>query len=93
MEAGVPYVHDRPQSWTEDIANGVPDGHYRSWPDTWEDAGAHELSVSERRGGFVQWGGLGLDVPRVELAPDLSNIDQVVDAVFQELRSKGMDLK
>ncbi|MFE3907152.1 hypothetical protein ACFXPY_44770, partial [Streptomyces sp. NPDC059153] len=93
MEAGLPYVFDRPQSWEVDMVNGVPDGHYRAWPESWVDAGAHELTVSERRGGFAQWEGLGLDAPKIELAPDLSNINEVMEAAFQELRSKGLDLK
>ncbi|MFK4207430.1 hypothetical protein ACI2L2_05475, partial [Streptomyces sp. NPDC030920] len=92
MEAGLPYVFDRPQSWEVDMVNGVADGHYRAWPDSWADAGAHELTVSERRGGFAQWEGLGLDAPKIELATDLSNIDEVMEAAFQELRSKGLDL-
>ncbi|MEV7955769.1 hypothetical protein [Streptomyces sp. NPDC088141] len=93
MEAGLPYVFDRPQSWEVDMVNGVPDGHYRAWPESWVDAGAHELTVSERKGGFAQWEGLGLDAPKIELAPDLSNINEVMEAAFQELRSKGLDLK
>ncbi|MFH8515219.1 hypothetical protein ACH4CE_08895, partial [Streptomyces gelaticus] len=92
MEAGLPYVFDRPQSWEVDMVNGVADGHYRAWPDSWADAGAHELTVSERKGGFAQWEGLGLDAPKIELATDLSNIDEVMEAAFQELRSKGLDL-
>ncbi|MCX4629011.1 hypothetical protein [Streptomyces sp. NBC_01443] len=42
------------------------------------------------RGGFPQWRGLGLDLPEVELAPGLSNIDEVTAALLQELRSKGI---
>lgn len=48
---------------------------------------------SERRGGFAQWEGLGLDAPKIELAPDLSNINEAMEAAFQELRSNGLDLK
>jgi len=93
MDAGLPYLLDRPQSWEPDMINGVQDGYYRNMPESWEDAGAHELSISERRGGFAQWERLGLDAPKIELAPDLSNIDDVVASVFQELRSKGIELK
>ncbi|MFF3395408.1 hypothetical protein ACFYW1_31310, partial [Streptomyces sp. NPDC002669] len=92
MEAGLPYVFDNANSWEVDMVNGVADGHYRAWPESWADAGAHELTVSERRGGFAQWEGLGLDAPKIELATDLSNIDEVMEAAFQELRSKGLDL-
>ncbi len=75
------------------MVNGVADGHYRAWPKTWRDAGAHELTISERRGGFAQWEGLGLQAPKVELTPDLSNIDEVMEAAFQVLRSNGIELK
>ncbi|WP_282687492.1 MULTISPECIES: hypothetical protein [unclassified Streptomyces] len=93
MEAGLPYLFDHPRSWTVDMVNGVADGHYRAWPKTWRDAGAHELTISERRGGFAQWEGLGLQAPKVELTPDLSNIDEVMEAAFQVLRSNGIELK
>ncbi|MET8881585.1 hypothetical protein [Streptomyces rubiginosohelvolus] len=93
MEAGLPYLFDHPRSWTVDMVNGVADGHYRAWPKTWRDAGAHELTISERRGGFAQWERLGLQAPKVELASDLSNIDEVMEAAFQILRSNGIELK
>ncbi|MFF3244934.1 hypothetical protein ACFYWY_14660, partial [Streptomyces sp. NPDC002870] len=92
IEAGIPYLRDEPHSW-EGYANETEAGYYHVWPESWADAGAHELATSERRGGFGHWGGLGLDVPKVELAPGLSNIDEVVAALFQELRSKGIELK
>ncbi|MEU9148717.1 hypothetical protein AB0D44_33160, partial [Streptomyces sp. NPDC048349] len=92
IEAGIPYLRDEPHMW-ESYANETESGYFHTWPESWADAGAHELATSERRGGFGHWGGLGLDVPRVELAPGLSNIDEVVAALFQELRSKGIELK
>ncbi|MFB7172886.1 hypothetical protein ACFCYM_18950 [Streptomyces sp. NPDC056254] len=36
---------------------------------------------------------LDLDVPVVEPAPGLSAIDEVMAALFQELRSEGTELK
>ncbi|MFE1895759.1 hypothetical protein [Streptomyces yangpuensis] len=92
IEAGIPYVRDEPHLW-ESYANADESGFYHNWPESWADAGAHELAASERRGGFGHWGGLDLDVPMVELAPGLSNIDEVMAALFQELRSKGIELK
>ncbi|MFJ6779749.1 hypothetical protein ACIQRI_10875, partial [Streptomyces yangpuensis] len=92
IEAGIPYVRDEPHLW-EAYANADESGFYHNWPESWADAGAHELAASERRGGFGHWGGLDLDVPMVELAPGLSNIDEVMAALFQELRSKGIELK
>ncbi|MFD3762411.1 hypothetical protein ACFWS9_36310, partial [Streptomyces sp. NPDC058622] len=92
IEAGIPYLRDEPHLW-EAYANETESGYYHVWPENWADAGAHELATSERRGGFGHWGGLGLDAPGVELAPGLANIDEVVAALFQELRSKGIELK
>ncbi|MGW4234750.1 hypothetical protein ACWEF9_36705 [Streptomyces sp. NPDC004980] len=92
IEAGIPYVRDKPHSW-ESYANATESGYFHLWPEKWADAGAHELATSERRGGFGHWGKLGLEVPNVELMPGLSNIDEVIAGLFQELRSKGVGLK
>ncbi|MEW2434102.1 hypothetical protein AB0952_07945 [Streptomyces caniferus] len=93
LEAGVPYVRDHPNLWESYANEGGESGHFRIWPQEAVDAGAHELAASERRGGFNHWSGFGLDVPKVELSPNLANIDEVIAALFEELRSKGIDLK
>ncbi|MGD3111547.1 hypothetical protein [Streptomyces sp. YGL11-2] len=92
IEAGVPYVRDHPELW-EPYANENESGYYHVWPERAADAGAHDLAASERRGGFNHWAGFGLDVPLVQLSPNLANIDEVMAALFKELRSKGIDLK
>ncbi|WP_052230240.1 hypothetical protein [Streptomyces sp. CT34] len=92
IEAGIPYLRDEPHLW-QYFRNESESGYYRDWPKRPNDAGAHELAANENRGGFNHWRGLGLEVPKVELAPNLSNIDEVMAALFQELRSKGIELK
>ncbi|MEU8438803.1 hypothetical protein AB0F18_39185, partial [Streptomyces sp. NPDC029216] len=93
MEAGLPYTVDAPHLW-ESFQNGDgPIEYYRDFPGSPRDAGAHDLAVNERRGGFSQWERAGFDVPEVDLASDLSNIDEVVAALKDELRAKGIELK
>ncbi|MFI1501735.1 hypothetical protein [Streptomyces platensis] len=92
IEAGIPYLRDEPHLW-QHFRNEGESGYYRDWPQRSTEAGAHELAANENRGGFNHWRGLGLDVPKVELEPNLSNIDEVMAALFQELRSKGIELK
>ncbi|WP_328621041.1 hypothetical protein [Streptomyces sp. NBC_00354] len=89
LEAGLPYLRDAEHLW-EYYRNEDESGYYHSWPESYLEAGAHELALNENRGGFSQWRGLGLDLPEVELAPGLSNIDEVTAALLQELRSKGI---
>ncbi|GAB7031276.1 hypothetical protein AB0G35_36165 [Streptomyces sp. NPDC021749] len=92
LEAGVPYIRDHPELW-EPYANENESGYYHVWPESAADAGAHDLAASERRGGFNHWAGFGLDVPIVQLSSNLANIDEVMAALFEELRSKGIELK
>ncbi|MFJ9420170.1 hypothetical protein ACIRPT_39345, partial [Streptomyces sp. NPDC101227] len=92
IEAGVPYLRDEPHLW-EFFQNPRESGYSHVWPERAADAGAHDLSLSERRGGFSHWAGFDLDVPTVELSPNLANIDEVIVALFDELRSKGIELK
>ncbi|BCK67963.1 hypothetical protein Srufu_019160 [Streptomyces libani subsp. rufus] len=92
IEAGIPYLRDEPHLW-EYFQNPDESGYYHAWPTRSTDAGAHNLAANENRGGFNHWIKMGLDVPKVELAPNLSNIDEVMAALFQELRSKGIELK
>ncbi|MEV7476731.1 hypothetical protein [Streptomyces halstedii] len=89
IEAGLPYVRDAEHLW-EFYRNSDESGYYHSWPENYRDAGAHELALNENRGGFNQWRALGLELPQVELAPGLSNIDEVTAALLQELRAKGI---
>ncbi|MGA4802712.1 hypothetical protein [Streptomyces lavendulocolor] len=90
LEAGLPYLRDEPHLWQR-YENEDGSDYYHEWPAAWADAGAHELSLNERRGGFDHWRRLGLNPPDVELSSDLSNIDQVMAALLRELRSKGLN--
>ncbi|MFF5706801.1 hypothetical protein ACFY7H_30590, partial [Streptomyces sp. NPDC012794] len=93
MEAGLPYTVDAPHLWDSFQNDGGPVEYYREFPRDPRDAGAHDLAVNEGRGGFGHWRAVGFDVPKIELASDLSNIDEVVAALKDELRSKGIELK
>ncbi|MEV5594051.1 hypothetical protein [Streptomyces sp. NPDC052496] len=53
----------------------------------------HELALNENRGGLNHVRAMRFDTPKAELAPNLANIDAVLAALFQELHSKGIDLK
>ncbi|WP_234391772.1 hypothetical protein [Streptomyces sp. CB02613] len=91
MEAGLPYLRDYPEAW-ESFSNdgGKTVEYYHAWPQEAYHAGAHDLSLNEGSGGFGHWRSLGMDTSRVEVAPQLTNIDDVVAALKQELRSKGL---
>ncbi|MFJ6613641.1 hypothetical protein ACIQPT_25565 [Streptomyces sp. NPDC091289] len=94
MEAGMPYLREYPDAW--DIFSndgGKTVDYYHVWPRDAFHAGAHDLSLNEGAGGFGHWRSLGMDASQVEVAPQLANIDEVVAALKQELRSKGIDLK
>ncbi|MGW0737018.1 hypothetical protein [Streptomyces sp. NPDC002851] len=94
MKAGLPYAYDHPHLYSPVHDNGVFKGYQRDFPQDVRDAGAHELSPNDTAGGFKHWERrLGLKPPALELANDLSNLDDMVKAVVQELRSKGLDLK
>ncbi|MFI5656572.1 hypothetical protein ACIA71_35760 [Streptomyces anulatus] len=94
MDAGMPYLREYPDAW-ESFSNdgGKTVDYYHAWPRDAFDAGAHDLSLNEGTGGFGHWRSLGMDASRVKVAPQLENIDDVVVALKQELRSKGIDLK
>ncbi|MCX5377629.1 hypothetical protein [Streptomyces sp. NBC_00091] len=93
IEGGLPYLRESPHLWNEFQNEGGNLEYYHDFPKRTEDAGAHDLALNERKGGFNHWAGAGFDVPKVELASDLSNIDEVVAALKEELRSKGIELK
>ncbi|MGW7102186.1 hypothetical protein [Streptomyces sp. NPDC054838] len=88
MKAGLPYLHDQGGLWRRE------DGGGRYSPKSLSAAGAHDLAPNPVRGGFgTAWQKIGLKHPRTVLAPDLSNIDEFVKDIFQELRAKGLNLK
>ncbi|MFK0265315.1 hypothetical protein ACIQU1_28910 [Streptomyces angustmyceticus] len=93
LEAGVPYYRDHPNLWDHYANPDGESGHFRVSPTEAADAGAHELALSERSGGFDHWERMGFDVPKVEMSPNLTNIDEVIAALFEELRSKGIELQ
>lgn len=94
MEAGIPYLREYPDAWDRfSNDDGKTFDYYHVWPRDAFDAGAHDLSLNEGTGGFGHWRSLGMDASRVEVAPQLANIDDVVAALKQELFSKGIDLK
>ncbi|MFI6933132.1 hypothetical protein [Streptomyces sp. NPDC050287] len=91
MKRGLPYLRDETGLWRigED---GTVDG--RRSPKSLGAAGAHDLSPNPVRGGFgTAWQKLGLKHPKTVLADDLSNIDDFVNDIVQELKAKGLDLK
>ncbi|MFF8439492.1 hypothetical protein ACF07U_01270 [Streptomyces californicus] len=94
MEAGIPYLREHPDAW-ESFSNdgGKTIEYYHTWPRNAFHAGAHDLSLNEGTGGFGHWRSLGMDASRVEVAPRLKNIDDVVAALKRELLSKGIELK
>ena len=61
-------------------------------PEDVMDAGAHDLAPNDKIGGFRHWRSLGMEPPKVDLSDDLSHLDEVVKAIHQQLRLKGMDL-
>ncbi|MFG2619057.1 hypothetical protein ACGFXC_15750 [Streptomyces sp. NPDC048507] len=93
MDAGLPYVVDSPHLWgTYENELGITE-HYHEFPRDPRDAGAHDLALNENKGNFNHWRAVGFDVPKIELASDLSNIDEMVAALKDELRAKGIELK
>jgi len=91
MKKGLPYLHDQTGLWRVES-----DGSYggRRSPKSLSAAGAHDLAPNPARGGFgMAWQKLGLKHPKTVLADDLSNIDDFVNDIVQELKAKGLDLK
>ncbi|WP_405613836.1 hypothetical protein [Streptomyces sp. NBC_00076] len=90
MKSGLPYIREYDHLWELDPSDGK---YYRpQFPQDVRDAGAHDLAPNDKIGGFRHWRSLGMEPPKVELANDLSNIGDVVKAIHQQLRLKGMDL-
>jgi hypothetical protein len=71
------------------------DGTYdKLFPENLGQAGAHDLSPHYREGHFNHWKRrFGIEPPAVMLAGDLSNIDDVVRSMVQQLRSNGVELR
>lgn len=91
MKSGLPYIREYDHLWELDPSDGK---YYRpKFPQDITDAGAHDLAPNDKIGGFRHWRSLGMEPPKVQLADDLSNVDDVVKAIHQELRLKGLDLK
>lgn len=75
MEAGLPYRSADPQAW-EDGDQIFNPPH----------VGAHEIAPLAHNGLLVHWPMLGLTAPAAPIAPDLSNIDEVVNAAREGLK-------
>ncbi|MFC4331612.1 pentapeptide repeat-containing protein [Streptomyces andamanensis] len=90
MKSGLPYIREYDHLWELDPSDGK---YYRpQFPQDVRDAGAHDLAPNDKIGGFRHWRSLGMEHPGVVLADDLSNLDDVVKAIHQQLRSKGLEL-
>jgi hypothetical protein len=74
MEAGMPYRSAAPEAW---------DGEDQIF--TRRAFGAHEVAPIATEGTLRQWPSLGLTPPATPIAPDLSNIDDVVAAAREGL--------
>lgn len=93
MKAGLPYLKDQAGLWRREADGTYADGGRYS-PKSLSAAGAHDLAPHPVHGGFGRaWQKLGLKHPKTKLVADLSNLDDFVKDVFQELRAKGLDLK
>jgi hypothetical protein len=75
MESGMPYRSADPASWDEDGDIVFNPKHF----------GAHEAAPHSTTGSMRHWRALGLTPPEEPIAPDLSNIDSVVDAARRGL--------
>jgi hypothetical protein len=76
MESGMPYRSEHPAAWI---------GDYQDF--NTEHFGAHDVAPKSADGSLELWGDLGLTPPDEPIAPDLSNLDNVVEAA-----RRGLDL-
>jgi hypothetical protein len=74
MESGMPYRSADPESW---------DGRYIIFHPA--HFGAHEAAPTSSTASMRHWRALGLTPPDEPIAPDLSNIDKIVDAARRGL--------
>jgi hypothetical protein len=75
MASGMPYRSADPQTWDGDTVLFNP-SHF----------GAHEVAPLAHNGSLRLWPKLGLTPPDTPIAPDLSNIDDVVNAARKGLK-------
>ena len=73
MAAGMPYRSAHPAAWANERA--LNPSHF----------GAHEAAPRSSDGTLTQWEKLGLTPPEAPIAPDLSNIDDVINAARRGL--------
>jgi hypothetical protein len=78
MEEGLPYRSSHPDTFDADGDRIINPNH----------PGAHELAPNEWRpqAPFQHWRSFGLDGSGLEMAEDLSNLDEIVDAALRGLR-------
>jgi hypothetical protein len=74
MAAGMPYRSAHPAAWEND--RELNPSHF----------GAHEAAPRSSDGTLTQWEKLGLTPPEAPIAPDLSNIDDVINAARRGLK-------
>jgi hypothetical protein len=74
MESGMPYRSADPEAWEDGTLMFNP-SHF----------GAHEVAPLSSNGSLRLWPKLGLTPPDAPIAPDLSNIDDVVNAAREGL--------
>jgi hypothetical protein len=75
MEAGMPYRSADPAAWVDKVQ--IPNASH---------FGAHDAAPRSADGLFSHWPSLGLTPPDIAIAPDLSNIDDVLNAVRKGLQ-------
>ena len=73
MASGMPYRSADPAAWANDRALNAD--HF----------GAHEAAPQSSDGSMDHWGKLGLTPPEAPIAPDLSNVDDVLNAARRGL--------
>jgi hypothetical protein len=74
MESGMPYRSAAPEAWDDGAQMFNP-----------QYFGAHEVATIAADGSLRQWPALGLTPPAASIAPDLSNLDVVVNAARKGL--------
>jgi hypothetical protein len=78
MDHGIPYRSAHPDSWSPELGNHPTRDHF----------GAHDLAPLARtdKEPFFHWErALGREGPEMEIAPDLSNLDDVVEQILRKV--------